>query len=55
MITRILYPALRYIFPNMGISSVDLALAMVKVGMDEQVWTGPPVLENRDIKMVARQ
>lgn len=51
-ITRAMYPLLRRIYPDIGISSEDLALAMVKVGLDEQAWTGTPILENRDIRTV---
>jgi uncharacterized protein YbjT (DUF2867 family) len=52
-ISRALYPVLRRIYPNIGISSEDLAYAMVNVGLDKQAWTGSPVLENRDIRTVA--
>lgn len=49
-ITRFLYPLLRRFYPNMGISSEDLALAMVKVGLDERLWNITPILENKNIR-----
>ena len=49
-ITRFLYPLLRRLYPNIGISSEDLARAMVNVGLDESLWNKTSVLENRDIR-----
>jgi uncharacterized protein YbjT (DUF2867 family) len=51
-ISRVLYPVLRIVYPNIGISSEDLAQAMVNLGLDESLWKGP-VLENRDIRELA--
>ena len=51
-ITRFLYPLVRRLYPNIGITSEDLARAMVHAG---QYGTGEnenPVLENRDIRLM---
>lgn len=51
-ITRSLYPVLRFIYPNIGISSENLARAMVHAGLygaDEDLY---PVLENKDIRSI---
>ena len=50
---RGLYPTLKHVIPNMGISSEDLAWAMLESAL---VGTGEhtdPVLENRDIRAMA--
>jgi hypothetical protein len=47
------YPVLRIIYPNIGISSEDLAHAMVQVRLDNQVIGNNPILENKDIREVA--
>ena len=49
-ITRFLYPLLRRIYPNLGISSEDLAAAMVYAGLYGTGEIGNPVLENKDIR-----
>jgi uncharacterized protein YbjT (DUF2867 family) len=49
-ITRFLYPLLRRIYPNIGISSEDLAAAMVHAGLYGTGENENPVLENRDIR-----
>jgi len=50
---RPVYPILRLIYPNIGISSEDLARAMVEVGLDNQFISSLPILENKDIREVA--
>jgi hypothetical protein len=52
---RWLYPVLHRISPNIGISSEDLAQAMVRVGLDDSLAGNSPVLENRDIRKVVSQ
>jgi len=52
-ITRVLYPVLRRIYPNIGIASNDLARAMVYAGLDGTGAHEAPVLENRDIRALA--
>lgn len=47
---RPLYPVVRRIYPNIGISSEDLARAMVYAGLEGTWGHGSPVLENRDIR-----
>ena len=49
-ITRFLYPLLRRIYPNIGISSEDLAWAIVNVGLYGTGENENPILENRDIR-----
>ena len=49
-ITRFLYPFLRRIYPNIGISSDDLAAAMVHAGLYGTGNNENPILENRDIR-----
>ena len=43
----------RIIYPNIGISSEDLARAMVDVGLDSDLTGDKTILENRDIREVA--
>ena len=52
-ISRLLYPALRHVVPNIGISSEDLARAMVDAGLYGTGDHADPVLENRDIRLLA--
>ena len=52
-ITRVLHPVLRRIYPNIGIASDDLARAMVVAGLDGTGAHEAPVLENRDIRILA--
>jgi len=52
-ITRSLYPVLRRVYPNIGIASDDLARAMVDAGLHGTGTHAAPVLENRDIRMLA--
>ncbi len=47
---RFLYPVVRHVYPNIGISSEDLARAMVLVGLDGTLGGEGPVLENRAIR-----
>ncbi len=54
-IFRPLYPVLRSVYPNIGISSVDLARAMVHAGLFGTGKKENPILENRDIRELARQ
>lgn len=54
-IMRMLYPAVRPIFPNMGISSEDLAKAMFHAGLAGTPGHDSPILENRDIRRLAEK
>lgn len=49
-ITRFLYPLLRRLYPNIGISSEDLARAMVHAGLYGTGENENPILENKDIR-----
>ena len=49
-ISRFLYPLLRRLYPNIGISSVDLARAMVHAGLNGTGENDNPILENKDIR-----
>lgn len=49
-ISRNLYPILRRVYPNIGISSEALARAMVDVGLRGAGDHTTPILENRDIR-----
>lgn len=51
-ISRFLYPLLRRIYPNIGISSEDLAAAMVQAGLYGTGHNQGPILENRDIRNI---
>jgi uncharacterized protein YbjT (DUF2867 family) len=53
-ISRFLYPLLRRIYPNIGISSEELAAAMVHAGLYGTGENDNPVLENRDIRSMKR-
>jgi uncharacterized protein YbjT (DUF2867 family) len=53
-ITRFLYPLLRRLYPNLGISSEGLARVMVHVGLRGTGKNANSVLENRDIRALAR-
>ncbi|MBK9001326.1 MAG: hypothetical protein IPM35_36870 [Myxococcales bacterium] len=46
---RGLYPALRFVYPNVGVTSEVLASAMLKAGLEGTGAHDAPVLENRDI------
>jgi uncharacterized protein YbjT (DUF2867 family) len=48
--TRFLYPLLRRLYPNIGISSEDLAGAMVHAGLYGTGENDNSVLENKDIR-----
>ena len=54
-IFRSLYPILRRIYPNIGISSESLALAMVHAGLHGTGIHEDPILENRDIRVLAEK
>lgn len=47
---RPLYPLIRRLYPNIGISSEDLARAMVTAGLRGVGAHRNPILENRDIR-----
>ncbi len=51
-ITRMLYPAVRRVYPNIGIPSEDLARAMVHAGLHGTGKHENHVLENRDIRFL---
>lgn len=55
LITRAVYPLLRRIYPNIGVSSEDLAGAMVHAGLHGTEPGRNQVLENRDIRALAQQ
>lgn len=52
-VLRTLYPAIRLVYPNIGVSSEDLALAMVYAGLNATEGQGSTVFENRDIRGLA--
>lgn len=47
---RFLYPLVRLVYPNIGISSKDLAAAMVQAGLEDIAQNREEILENRDIR-----
>jgi uncharacterized protein YbjT (DUF2867 family) len=49
-ITRFLYPLVRRLYPNIGISSENLAAAMVHAGLYGTGENEGPILENKDIR-----
>ena len=49
-ISRLFYPLVRRLYPNIGISSEDLARAMVHAGLYGTGGIDNPVLENSDIR-----
>jgi uncharacterized protein YbjT (DUF2867 family) len=51
-ISRILYPVLRRVYPNIGIPSEDLARAMVSAALYGTCERNNPVLENKDIHLM---
>ena len=53
-ITRFLYPMMRRLYPNIGISSESLARAMVHAGLYGTGENVNPVLENKDIRSMER-
>lgn len=50
---RVLWPVARRIYPNLGISSVDLAAAMLDAALNGTPGHGAEELENRDIRAMA--
>jgi uncharacterized protein YbjT (DUF2867 family) len=54
-IFRRVYPAIRPLFPNIGISSEDLAKAMLRAGLAGTPDHDSPILENRDIRRLAER
>jgi hypothetical protein len=54
-VSRYLYPLVRRFYPNIGISSEDLARAMVNAGLHETGENENPVLENRDIRSMEKE
>ncbi|MBU2548406.1 MAG: hypothetical protein KKB20_08360 [Proteobacteria bacterium] len=53
-ITRMLYPVLRRVYPNIGVSSEDLARAMVHIGLHGYEGHESPILENREIRLCTK-
>lgn len=53
-ISRTLYPVIRRIYPNIGIPSEDLARAMVHAGLYGPDRNGNAILQNQDIRSMAR-
>lgn len=51
-VMRGLYPVVRFLYPNIGLPSTDLAFAMVHAAL-HGAPDFPPVLENRDIRTLA--
>lgn len=49
-VSRLVYPFLKYLYPNIGITSTDLAYAMFYIGMQGGIQT---IYENRDIRKIA--
>ena len=49
---RKLYPAVRFIYPNIGVSSEHLARAMVHGGLYGTGSIETPILENKDIRFM---
>lgn len=47
------FPLIRPLFPNIGLSSVDLARAMHRVSLEGTPDHDSPILENRDIRLIA--
>ncbi|MCB9894908.1 MAG: hypothetical protein H6839_10700 [Planctomycetes bacterium] len=52
---RALWPVVRLIYPNAGIASDALASAMVDAGLSSAETAPPTILENRDIRQLARR
>ena len=52
---RAIYPAFRRLFPNQVIRSDELARAMVDVAVQRSWEAQRPILENRDIRAIAKQ
>ncbi|MBW2408747.1 MAG: hypothetical protein JRF72_03040 [Deltaproteobacteria bacterium] len=51
-ISRLLYPVLRRVYPNIGIPSEKLAAAMVQAGLYGTGESDNPILENKDIRIM---
>ncbi len=51
--TRALWPVVRRVYPNIGLTSEDLARAMVHAGLYGTGGHEGPILENRDIRELA--
>jgi uncharacterized protein YbjT (DUF2867 family) len=52
-ILRTLYPVLRRVYPNVGATSEEVARVMVDVGLNGAPGHPSPILENRDIRVLA--
>ena len=52
--SRFLYPVLRRVYPNIGITSENLAAAMVQAGLYGTGENDNPILENKDIRYMER-
>jgi len=50
---RVLWPVAHRVWPNIGLTSEDLSLAMVHAGLQGTGGLSGPVLENRDIRTLA--
>ena len=53
-VMRALWPVAQWIYPNVGVTSEQLAAAMLQVGLHGTPGHAGPVLENRDIRAVRR-
>ncbi len=53
-VMRSLWPLAGRVWPNLGIDSTDLARVMLHVALHGTPEHGSPVLENRDIRRIAR-
>lgn len=51
--SRVLWPVLRRVYPNIGVTSENLARAMIHAGLYGTGGHENPVLENRDIRVLA--
>lgn len=54
-VMRLLWPLLRPVFPNAGVSSEELARVMVTAGLEGTPGHNSPILENRDIRSLAAE
>jgi uncharacterized protein YbjT (DUF2867 family) len=54
-VSRKLYPVLRFLYPNIGVSSEHLALTMVHAGLHGTGDYKNPILENKDIRLMVTE
>lgn len=52
---RLVWPLARRLRPDVGVTSVELARAMLEVGLDPRLATDGPVIEHREILRIARR